>query len=326
MADDSPSLPFLPAPDRPPASEPLEPLPAPPPSTPVGVRRAGLFVLLGLAVGAGGVLLGAALVSHPTRTVTVTPAGDIATNIAANTPNAAANPCTNVQSRAAAAGTVASNDGHTITITDPRGGTRKVAISSATKVHKVASGTTRDLKVGSLIAAGGATGSDGTLTANRVVVLPPGSASNPLLRLGLGRLRGPTGASLGKLPGTITAVTGSTLTVKDASGATHQVVVNSSTVITTIVDGKLSDAAPGTRIAALGSPNSDGSLTATDIVTLPANANLPFGGLGPGIFGGPGPFGGRRYSRFGGPGDGAGGGAVSPSPTTVPSSTAAPAV
>lgn len=78
-------------------------------------------------------------------------------------------------------GTVTTVSGSTITVNDANGTTRTITVSSSTSFI---SGSDRsaasesDIKTGDTLLASGQTGSDGSVTATRVIINPPVPSSN----------------------------------------------------------------------------------------------------------------------------------------------------
>ena len=81
------------------------------------------------------------------------------------------------------------------------------------------------------------------------------------------------------MTGTVTAVDGSTLTVKSTAGTTYTVTASSSTTVTVDKTITLADLTAGEQVMVAGA-TSDGVVTAT---TIRAGSS----GFGPGGFGGP---------------------------------------
>jgi len=142
------------------------------------------------------------------------------------------------------AGTVTAVDATTITITGRKGVKQTIHTNGSTAYHAGGSdGTRADVTVGANIAAVGEQAADGSITATSVTVALP------------------------RLAGTITSVSGNTITLTDRKGAKHTVHVTSDTKITVFGKGKaaVSDLKAGMVMAAQGRQRSDGSLDATTI-------------------------------------------------------------
>ena len=69
--------------------------------------------------------------------------------------------------------------------------------------------------------------------------------------------------------GTILSADASSITVQLADGSSKIVLVTSSTSINKATQGSMSDLAVGTKVAAFGTTNSDGSITATNVQVNP---------------------------------------------------------
>jgi hypothetical protein len=142
------------------------------------------------------------------------------------------------------AGTVTAVGNDSITITGRDGTSQTIHTTEATTYHRGDVGGSRsDVTVGSIIVATGERGSDGSLTAASVIVIPA------------------------RVVGTVASVSGDTITVTRPDGTTMTVHVAANTTIRVAgVDGAvIADVKAGMAIAAEGSQRSDGSLDATAI-------------------------------------------------------------
>lgn len=144
--------------------------------------------------------------------------------------------------------TVSSVSGSTITAKDPRGKTITVKVASNatyTRLGKTVSASA--VTAGVTIHVRGTRNSDGSLTATRIDIEVP---------------------SYG---GQVTAVSASTITVKDRQGTSHTIHTSSSTTVERAdTASSLSAIKVGDEIVAFGAKNSDGSLNAEQIdVRLP---------------------------------------------------------
>jgi len=142
------------------------------------------------------------------------------------------------------AGTVTAVDATTITITDRKGVKQTIHTNGATKYHTGdAAGTRADVTVGANIAAVGEQATDGSITATSVTVALP------------------------RVAGTITSVSGDTITLTDRKGTKQTVHVTSDTKITVFGKGAatVADLRAGMLMGAQGRQRSDGSLDATTI-------------------------------------------------------------
>ena len=166
-------------------------------------------------------------------------------------------------------GTVMSVGDSSVTLTQ-RDGTEKVLqLTSSTTYQligaatKAAASTKAALTVGAAVDAEGTTATDGTFTATRVTI---------------------RAAQAG---GTVTAKTATSITVTTRAGSSLTITVGSTT--TYQVAGKtaaaLSDVAVGAIVMAEGTPNADGTFSATVVRVFAAGAR--FGpGMMPGMLGG----------------------------------------
>jgi hypothetical protein len=72
-------------------------------------------------------------------------------------------------------GTVGGVSGNTFTVTLPNGTTTKVVVSPSTQFQKTATGSLQDLAPGTVVVVQGPRGQDGSITANMVTIVPPGT-------------------------------------------------------------------------------------------------------------------------------------------------------
>jgi uncharacterized protein YqkB len=161
-------------------------------------------------------------------------------------------------------GTVKTVSGTSVTITQ-RDGTDKTIVVTDSTTYKLAgaASTSAALAVGTMVDAEGTAPAGGTFTATLVNIQP---------------------AQAG---GTVTAINTSTnpATIVVKTRADASLTINVSPTTTYQVAGKttasLSDIAPGAIVMAEGTPNADGSFTATVVRAFPAGT-----GFGPGMRGG----------------------------------------
>jgi len=143
-----------------------------------------------------------------------------------------------------AAGTVTGVASDTITITGRYGTSQTIHTTGATTYHRGTSAATRsDVTVGSTIVAAGERGSDGSLNATTVTIVPA------------------------RVVGTVSAVNGDTLTIVRRDGTTMTVHVSSATTIAVagVTNATISDVKPGMVVVVEGTQRSDGSLDATAV-------------------------------------------------------------
>lgn len=158
--------------------------------------------------------------------------------------------------------TITAISGSSISLRTADGWTRTITVDSGTTYSR--SGITialGDLKVGDEIGFRQTKETDGSFTIDSVVVIPP------------------------HLGGEVTAVSGSTITVKQRDGTTATITVTGSTTYKVAgADADLADVKVGMFLMAEGTANGDGSLTAT---TVRAGAVGDHGPGGRGFHGGP---------------------------------------
>ena len=144
--------------------------------------------------------------------------------------------------------TVSSVSGQTLTTKDASGATVTVKVSGSTQYTRLGKTTSLSaITAGETIHVRGTRNSDGSITAARVEIAVPSYS------------------------GQVTAISGSTITIKDRQGASHTIHTSTSTTVERgDVTSSLSAIAVGDQIAASGAKNSDGSLNAEQIaVRLP---------------------------------------------------------
>jgi hypothetical protein len=142
------------------------------------------------------------------------------------------------------AGTVTAVGSDTITITGRDGTSQTIHTTGTTSYHRGSSAANRsDVTVGSTIVAVGERGSDGSLTATTVTIVPA------------------------RVIGTVSAVNGNTLTISRRDGTTLTVHVSSATTIAVagVTNATISDVKPGMVVAVEGTQRSDGSLDASAV-------------------------------------------------------------
>jgi hypothetical protein len=78
---------------------------------------------------------------------------------------------------AVTAGTISRVEGNAVYVTGPDGKETRIALDAQTRIQKQVDGTAADLKTGAQVAvqAQGQPGSDGTVTAGTVSLLPEGA-------------------------------------------------------------------------------------------------------------------------------------------------------
>lgn len=159
--------------------------------------------------------------------------------------------------------TITSISGNSISLETADGWTRTITVDSGTTYSR--SGDTiafGDLKAGDEIGFRQTRESNGTYTIDSIQVILP------------------------HLGGEVTAVNGSTITVKQRDGSTATIKVTGTTTYTVAGAGaKLADVKVGMFLVAEGTKSSDGSLTATDVRAGNAGERGPGkGGFGKGGF------------------------------------------
>jgi len=243
--------------------------------------------------------------------------GSSSTSTAAQTPTGAQGGA----GRRGTIGTLQSIDGSTLTVATFNrgagatggggagavGNTTTVTTNSSTKFYKTVSGAFGDIKVGDRVTAMGTPDGTNTVTAARITDIGTMNAAGFGGGPGGGRRfangnNNPNGAPPSSLPnggtrpdpnsfanGTVKSISGTTLSVADNQGATKTVNTSGSTTYMVLKSVAINDLQTGQIVVVRGTMNSDGTVSATNVVEGVTGA-----------FGGRGGFGGR----FGGGGNG----------------------
>ena len=156
--------------------------------------------------------------------------------------------------------TITAISGSSISLETADGWTRTITVDSGTTYSESGDTTAlSDLAVGDQIRFEQTLEDDGSYTIDAIAVIPPHAG------------------------GTVTAISGSTITVEQRDGTEATIKVGSSTTYT--VSGNeatLADVEVGMRLVAEGTENSDGSLTATEVRAADPNDFPGPGGRGHG--------------------------------------------
>jgi hypothetical protein len=209
-------------------------------------------------------------------------------------------------------GTLQSIDGSTLTVAtfnrggnggaagsgaNAAGGTTTVITNGSTKFYKTVNGALSDIKVGDRVTAMGTPAGTNTVSATRIsdtgTVMDAlgGAGGARRFRNGNGNGNGTPPSSLpngGTRPdpnsfanGTVKSISGSTLTVTQADGTAKTVNTTGSTAVSVLKTVALNDLATGQLVVVRGTTNTDGTVTASNVLQGVAG------------FGGGGRFGGR---------------------------------
>jgi hypothetical protein len=209
--------------------------------------------------------------------------------------------------------------GSTLTLSTATGGVT-VTFTGSTSIEKTGTGTDADITTGSCITATGTAATGSALTATTVTVSPSsggtcslggrfggGVAGGPFIGASFSPRPLPSGIALGfsLVRGLVTAVSGTSVTVRSAAGTEENVVVPSTATVSATTPGISADLVDGVCVTAVGPRGSSGDVAAQSLdVEAPGPSGCPsargggFGGSGGGGFGGSGGGG------FGGSGGG----------------------
>jgi len=159
-----------------------------------------------------------------------------------------------IQSVSAGSFVVAGRDGKTYT----------VKTTAATKVLTQSNAGLRDIKAGDMVRIMAQKAQDGSLTATAVQAAPAGLGyAGP----GRGGVRD-TNSGRVFVSGAVAGVTGTSLSVASAGGTATTVAVPASAKISRLVSVPVTTLATGAHVAAMGTLNSDGSLSASTIMVV----------------------------------------------------------
>ncbi len=256
--------------------------------------------------------------------------GGSSTSTAANAPTAGGQ---GGAGRRGTIGTLQSIDGSTLTVATFNrgagganggggaaagvGNTTTVTTGSSTKFYKTVSGALSDIKVGDRVTAMGTPAGDNTVTAARITDIGTmnaggfagfGGGNGGGRRFRNGNNPNGNGAPPSSLPnggtrpdpnsfanGTVKSISGTTLTVADAQGATKTVNTTGATTYMVLKSVSINDLQTGQLVVISGKTNSDGTVSANTVAE--------------GVVGGFGGGGGFR-GRFGGNGNNPQGGSA----------------
>ena len=233
--------------------------------------------------------------------------------------------------RGGAAGELVRITGSTLVLSTQNGDVT-VTAASATPVTRTRTGTVADIVAGSCIIASGQKDAGGTLTASTVRLSPKvdGSCSGP----GLFGNGGPNGAPTGgvfrtpnpdRTPppgvtppqftrGEVTAVSGTSVTVRATDGSSSTITVPTTVQVAVSAPATFADLAVGDCVLATGPRSTSGTVAARSLNIVPAGPSGCFTGRGLGGFGG----GRGGFGGGGGGGAGGGGGFGGPPPDGAP--------
>jgi hypothetical protein len=216
--------------------------------------------------------------------------------------------------------------GNTLTLSSTSGIDTTVTYTASTVITKTSTGTVADVVPGVCITATGAKDATGAITAATVSVSSPvnGSCSAGFGFGGGGGARrspspgftpNPAFANRAAVRGLVSAVNGTQVTVKTSTGAATTFTIPTTVRVTTTATATPSELTTGECIAAAGSRESSGTVSARSLIIVPAGPSGCFSG-GAGGFGG---FGGGGFFGGGGGGGAFGGGGGSAVPAAAQS-------
>jgi hypothetical protein len=257
----------------------------------VGVAAALAAGGYGIAVATGG--RGAA--------PTVAAAGAAPAGLAENSSATARGPggCGTVVVQRGLAGTLKSDNGSSLTVQTPGSATRTVKTSASTTVVRIAAGSLADVSNGDQVLVFGAY-TNGDIQARQITVGNAFGETAKPLPPGAGFLQG-----FGVARGTVADKSAAGFTVVAADGSKVSVTTSSSTTVATAAKITVGALQIGHRVAAAGTVDTAGTISATSVEQLDTNDG-PVPRLGFGIGGGGlAPFGfGQRTAHSGAPSDG----------------------
>jgi hypothetical protein len=160
-------------------------------------------------------------------------------------------------------GTIASVSGGSLVVTTRDGRSVTVHVSPTTRVIASKQAALADIQPGDMVRVRAAKATDGTFTARSVVVAPP-----TVSKSGAGNRGGvwQNGSDRVIIGGSVSAApTNGTLTIAVPGGQPVSVAVPSAARVSRLTSMPSGSLASGTRIFVQGTPNTDGSVTATTI-------------------------------------------------------------
>ena len=217
------------------------------------------------------------------------------------------------------AGALVKIDGANLTVDTGQNGDVTVSMTSSTVVTKSSTAQLGDITVGSCVSLGGRPDSSGNVGVSRVSLSAPVNGACPTTGFGGGPQGSPRPSDSGTpgggqggggafVRGQVTAVNGTSITVKTPSGTSETVTVPTTATVTksTVVDASALQV--NDCVLASGTRDSSGNIaSARSVSIVPAGANgCSFGGRGG--FGGGGGFPGGGNGGGNGNGNGNGGG------------------
>ena len=134
-----------------------------------------------------------------------------------------------------------------VTVLRSTNATFTAVISSTTKIELAltrATGTTSDIQVGSNVSIQGRQNKDGSITAERIMVEPSGTRVN----------------------GSVSAVSGTTITLANQNSTTTIVTTTSTKFLKGTIATTISDVTKGLMVTVYGTKQSDGSISATYVL------------------------------------------------------------
>ena len=206
--------------------------------------------------------------------------------------------------RRGTAGTLQSIDGSTLTVATfnraaggSNSGTTTVITNGSTKFYKAVTGSFSDIKAGDRVTATGTPDGTNSVTATRITdtgtMTGAGAGGGGGGRRfgGNGTGNGNGGGPPSSLPnggtrpdpnsfanGTVKSISGTTLTVTQADGTTKTVNTNGSTAVSVLKAVSISDLTTGQAVTVRGNNNSDGTVTASNVVEGLGGFGRGFGG------------------------------------------------
>jgi len=174
-------------------------------------------------------------------------------------------------------GTVSKIDGNSLTLTTAQGPMTVKINSDNITIQNVTTGTIADLRVGEYIMAIGPQDANGKIDATSVMVRSQAQSTSPTPPDGAtpANPRSPRTGARRSASGTLTNINGNTLTLASTQGPMTVSISSDNTTIQNFKTGTLADLHEGQLLNVMGSPDANGTVTATFIIIQPQVQGTP---------------------------------------------------